>query len=211
MSRFSWNAVTRVAASCCVRSPWTTPGAPTSPANRHSCRWPTNSFITSPARACAEHNVQPGQPLRYWIETEEELPDLSLQPPGGEARKVSLDDANSSDGYPIQVRRLPRGTFVEYEATRETGVYRVFSGERTIYYVAQPDARESDLTPCDENDRAKVAKFLDVNYENDREQMFARIHESAPRKEVWSLCLLGVVALLCGEVWMTRRLVKSQS
>jgi len=159
----------------------------------------------------ADHNVQPGQPLRYWIETEEELPDLSLQPPGAETRKLALDGAAGSDGYPAQVRRLPRGTFVEYEATRETGVYRVLSGDRTIYYVAQPDSRESDLTPCDDKDRAKVGKFLDVTYENDREQMFKRIVETAPRKEVWTWCLIGVIALLCGEVWMTRRLVRNQS
>jgi hypothetical protein len=159
----------------------------------------------------AEHNVQPGQPLHYWIETEEELPDLSLQPPGSEIRKVSLDETTESDGYPVQVRRLPRGTFVEYEGTRETGVYRIYSGEKTIYYVAQPDPRESDLTPCNDADRAKVGKFIDVTYESDREQMFAHLLESAPRKEVWSWCLIGVVALLCGEVWMTRRLVRNQA
>jgi hypothetical protein len=50
-----------------------------------------------------------------------------------------------------------------------------------------------------------------VTYENDREQMFKRIVETAPRKEVWTWCLIGVIALLCGEVWMTRRLVKNQS
>ena len=42
-------------------------------------------------------------------------------------------------------------------------------------------------------------------------QMMAELEVGDQRREMWRLCLLGVVALLCGEVWMTRSLVRGRS
>src|SRR5262249_37691399 len=100
--------------------------------------------------------------------------------------------------------------FVVFSGTRETGVYRLTNGGRENYYVAQPDARESDLTPCDQADRDLVADLFPINYENDRERMFARMSSAEQPQEVWNWLLLAVVALLLGEVWMTRRMVKNR-
>jgi hypothetical protein len=123
-----------------------------------------------------------------------------------------LGAAGPSDraAYPAQVVRQSRGALLVYEGTCETGVYRLRTREGgTIYYVVQPDARESDLTPCTEEERARVAQILPVRYEADRSTMAQTWVSEGHRQEFWWWLLLGVIALLCAEVWMTRRLVKN--
>jgi hypothetical protein len=97
---------------------------------------------------------------------------------------------------------------------RETGVYRLHAPDgKTIYYVVHPKmAGESDLTPCNEEDREKVAKLVPgMRYQNDREQLGQEWISEHHRQELWSWLLLGLIALLCGEVWLTRRIVKNRN
>ncbi len=47
-----------------------------------------------------------------------------------------------------------------------------------------------------------------MKYQNDRGEMAASWVSEGHRQELWSWLLLGLVALLCSEVWMTRRMVK---
>jgi hypothetical protein len=168
----------------------------------------------------AEFNVQPGQPLRYRMETEAGPEGFTLEPPLGDARPLSAAP-NEHGTYPAQVTRLPRGALLLHEGTRETGVYRLRTPDRrTVYYVVQPDARESDLTPCSDEDREKVADLFNplklegdrrpLRYENDRGQILATLATTSQRQELWWWFLLGVVGLLCAEVWMTRRMVKNR-
>jgi hypothetical protein len=109
---------------------------------------------------------------------------------------------NVQPGQPLHYR---------HEGTRETGVYQLRTEDkRTLYYVVQPDPRESDLTPCDGADREKVAKLVPMTYENDRPKMTAVLTASSERQELWWWFLIGMIALLCGEVWMTRRIVRNR-
>jgi hypothetical protein len=158
----------------------------------------------------ADFNLAPGQPLRYRLESDSSLQGFTLQPPEGEAKPLTTD-GTSATAYPAHVLRQPQGALLIHEGTRETGVYRLKTPDsRTIFYVVQPDARESDLTACSDEDRANVAKGIPMRYENDRERMAAALAESSQRQEYWWWLLLGLVALLCAEVLLTRYLVKSQ-
>lgn len=158
----------------------------------------------------AEHNLQPGQPIRYRPESEEGLDALTLQPPEGEAKPLRFAGATEGGGFPAQLVRQPHGSLVVFEGTRETGVYRLTDGEQVIPYVVQPDPRESDLTPASDDDRAKVAALLPMTYEDDHAAILGKMTEATQRHEVWWLLLAGVVALLCGEVLMTRWMVKNR-
>jgi hypothetical protein len=160
----------------------------------------------------AEHSLQPGQPLHYRPDREDSLTGLSLQPPEGEAKPLVQEANPDADVFPVRVLRQAQGPLVVYEGTRETGVYQLKTPDhRTVYYVVQPDGRESDLTPCSEGDRERVAKLMPtMRYENDRERMGRELVASSERQEVWWWFLVGVVALLCGEVWMTRRLARNR-
>ena len=71
------------------------------------------------------------------------------------------------------------------------------------------DARESDLTPCTEEDRQKIARWLPVIY--GLENVKAEVPDVSERQDLWWLFLLGVILLLCGEVCWTRRMVRRRT
>jgi hypothetical protein len=158
----------------------------------------------------AEHNLAPGQPLRYRLESETPLERFTLQPPEGEARPLSADPTDRK-AYPARVTRTAGGAVLVHEGIRETGVYRLRTPEgRTIHYVARPDPRESDLTSCTDEDRERVAHLLPLRYENDRAQMASALAETRQRQEYWWWFLVGLIGLLCAELFLTRRMVKGR-
>jgi hypothetical protein len=75
-------------------------------------------------------------------------------------------------------------------------------------FVTPPDLRESDLTRCNDDDWRKVRDRLPVAWHADSPDKDSLAPETEQREELWWLFLLGVVGLLCMEVWMTRRLVR---
>jgi hypothetical protein len=167
------------------------------------------SYYLGGVRA-AEHNLQPGQPIRYRPESEDGLDALTLQTPEGAARPLRIGGSGDATSYPAQLLRQPNGPLVVFEGTRETGIYRLNAGDQAIPYVVQPDPRESDLTPCGEEERARVAKLIPMDYEDDRSEILKTMTVATQQHEVWWLMLVGVVALLCCEVLMTRWLVKNR-
>ncbi len=167
-------------------------------------------YYLAGARA-SEHNLNAGQPLHYRPGRDESLSGLMLQPPEGEAKPLVQDAAGNPDVLPVQVLRQAQGPLLVYEGTREAGVYRLQTAEhRTEYYVVQPDSNESDLTPCSDADRERVAKLVPMTYENDREKMIAAVVASTSRQEVWWWLFVAVILFLCGEVWMTRRIARNR-
>ncbi len=160
----------------------------------------------------AESNLQPGQPLHYRPDREDSLAGLMLQPPEGEAKPLVQDANPDADVYPVRVLRQPQGPLLVYEHTRETGVYQLKAPDhRTIYYVVQPDPRESDLTPCDDRDREKVARLLPtLKYENDRDKLTTALVAGSQWQPLWEVFLGGVIAFLCAEVFLTRRIARNR-
>jgi hypothetical protein len=166
-------------------------------------------YYLAGARA-AEFNLQPGQPLRYRSESDAQIEGFTLEPPLGETRPLRPGEP-TPDAYPAQWVRLPRGMALVYQATRETGVYKLHTPENnTVYYVVQPDARESNLAPTTEGDRERVGKIIPMTYQAHATDAAATVEAGPVRQEFWWLLLIGVIALLCGEVWMTRRLVMNR-
>jgi hypothetical protein len=159
----------------------------------------------------AFHNFQPGQPLVYRPQRNEPLDALILQPPEGDARPLVFVPSAGQNGYTAHLTQQAGEPLVVYEETRETGVYRLTAaGGRTVYYAAQADPRESDLTPCTDADRERVAQYLPMTYENEEEGLQAALPDTPPRQELWWWFFFGVVILLCGEVWLTRRIMKGR-
>ena len=160
--------------------------------------------------SAAAFNLQPGQPLHYHVETDASLDGYTLQPPSGPAKPLT-SGLPTDAAYPAQLLHQQRGAVLVYQDTSTPGVYRLTTPEQTtIYYVVQGDARESDLTPCTEADRQRVAALLPMQYENDRARMMPATPTTATKQEFWWLLLLGVIVLLCAEVVMTRWMVKNR-
>lgn len=157
-----------------------------------------------------DFNLAPGQPLRYRLDEERPLHEFTLQPPGGEPRPLGAETGNKGI-IPAQMLKQPRGAVLTVDALRDTGVYRLKTPDNgTVYYVTPGDPREADLTPATDDDRALVAKVFPMDYVKEPDQLLAQRTTAVERKDVWVWFFVGVLLLLCVEVFMTRRMVQKQ-
>ncbi len=166
-------------------------------------------YYLAGARA-AEFNLQPGQPIRYRLFSNAPPDGFRLQPPVGDEKPLSFGPP-SPDTFAAQLTPLPHAALV-CDETREAGVYRLTTPEgRIVTYVSQPDPRESELASANDEERAQVAKVVPMQYESDRTKILTARNAPAQADEWGPIFLVGMIALLCGEVWMTRRMVKNRS
>jgi hypothetical protein len=136
-------------------------------------------------------NLEARQPIVF-RPSDGELPGpVTVQPPDGPAHRISVKE------WPLV-----------YDDTRETGVYKLTTDTGKVqYYVVQPDAGESDLTPCNDDDRANVARlFRTMNYVFAPNEILSQTAGPETKLEFWWLLLLLVIALLAFEVRMTRKI-----
>jgi hypothetical protein len=140
-----------------------------------------------------ELNVQPGQPLRFrsGLAMAQKLPASALlYPPDGPPQ-------------PLNVEHWP----YDCVQARATGVYKLqVGGGPPAWFVVQPDPEESDLTPCRDEDWKGLASLVPVHYGNEPAEVVAPEQDSSQALDLWWLVLIGVMAMLCGEVWLTRRM-----
>ena len=165
-------------------------------------------YYLAGARA-TEHNLTPGQPLRHRIEGSLEGWTLALP----EAEPLPLSMVPGTQG--THLVRLSEIGDLSFDDTRLSGVYRLRSPEgKTTWYVVPRDVREGDLTPLGEDDRAKLGKLLSVRFDaREGGPGSEEVSADAPevqRQELWLYLLVGMIGLLCLEVWMTRRLVRNR-
>jgi hypothetical protein len=179
-------------------------------------------YYLAGARA-AEHNLEPGQALHYRLPRDASLEGLLLQSPSDPEPKPLIVGADEEDKvYSARMVEQAQGPLLIHEGLGETGIWKLTTQDRqTVYYVVQPDPREADLTPFvlkknrkdekEESDEEKVGKHVAFTYENDVDNLLLSLSQNSRRQFFWWWFLIGVVLLLCGEVWLTRRIVKSRA
>lgn len=140
----------------------------------------------------SRQNLKAGQHIRYTPSGYVPPSSAQVKPPQGEVKEQ-------------KVERWP----LDYPDTREAGVYQVAAGGNTTYFVVTPDARESNLTPSTEEDRKKVSDLIPMQYKDDK-NVDLSLAALEQKQELWFWLLIGVIVLLCGEVWLTRRIVLSR-
>jgi hypothetical protein len=161
-------------------------------------------YYLAAARA-TEHNLPPGQPIRHRIEGS--LQGWTLQTPEGSERRLSTEP-NTPDAVLVH---HSDNNILRYDATKISGVYRLRSPEgKATWFVVPRDPREGDLTPLDDEDRAKLAKLIGLTFDHDEADEAESAPEELQRQELWLYALIGVILLLGVEVWMTRRLVRNR-
>ena len=100
---------------------------------------------------------------------------------------------------------------VAYSGTDSVGVYRLRTEDKRIYYyTGQADVEESDLAPCTADDWKKVQEFIPMTYLTDRDARNSPLATELHTQELWWWLMLGVIGLLCAELWMTRRIVRGR-
>lgn len=140
----------------------------------------------------AAFNLVPGRPLAYEPFDDEAPGSLTIQPPHGPKKDLVADH------WP----------FI-YSDTRVAGVYRLTSpAGKTVYYVVQPDTDDGDdLTPASDQDRKSVADIMPFAYSEDAQ---AILRGPGQPLQLWWWILVGFIALLCFEVWLTRRIAMNR-
>lgn len=143
-----------------------------------------------------EWNVQPGQPVR-----------LRPQAFGGDAPPERLL-ITPPVGKPLSVR--PDAWPWSFAGTGAVGAYRVQAEQRPpVFFAVHGDPRESDLTPCSAEDRRRLAQLVPLRF-----GLAAAAEEAGgteQRHDLWWMFMIGVIVLLCGEIWFTRRLVRKRT
>lgn len=101
---------------------------------------------------------------------------------------------------------------LDFEETRETGVYKLKTDSGKVhYFVVQPDAGESEMKSCADGDRKEVQSYFPEGrfiYENDRgkiKELYLK-NDNPPR--LWWLFLLLVMAFLMIELLYARTLAR---
>lgn len=170
----------------------------------------------------ANYNLRPGQPLRFRVEGES-WNALTLARPKEEALPLVFDDPAPMAGRPgrpsaprsgahrAQLLQTPPSTVVTYSGTDSVGVYRLRTDERKIYYfTGLADLEESNLAPCSPEDWNAVQEYVPMTYLTDRDARNSPLAAELHSEEFWWWLMLGVVGLLCAELWMTRRIVRGR-
>jgi hypothetical protein len=98
-----------------------------------------------------------------------------------------------------------------FSDTATPGVYRFTTASgRTTFFAVQDDPRERDRTPFTETDRealrAAIPTLAFVAIPDEIQSQTHTVNGTIRRTELGWLVMLGVLALLIGEVWAVRRL-----
>ena len=164
----------------------------------------------------ANYNLRPGQPLRFRLEGES-WNALTLERPGEEALPIVFDKTpQGADGsrpatHPAQLLQTPPTTVMAYSGTDSVGVYRLRTEEnKTFFYTGQAEVEESNLAPCTSEDWEKIQEFIPMTYLTDHDARNSPLAAELHTEELWWWLMLGVIGLLCAELWMTRRIVRGR-
>jgi hypothetical protein len=158
-------------------------------------------------------NVQQGQPLVYRLNKGQKLDGFKLKSPSGTEKPLAINPSEPEKTYPARLTAHPHGDLLTIENQAECGTWELSYKDkerRSSYFVIQTEPQELNLAPSTEEERKAVGEYVPFTYSNDPQQLLATIGSRDERQEIWWWLMLGVVALLCGEVWMTRRIVKNR-
>ncbi len=130
----------------------------------------------------------------------------SMLSPGQEIRvpvaTSSEAQLTTPDGRSIALR--PKDGGLRYADTGAVGVYRLIqSGHEPTHFIFAQDRAETDLERCSPDDWRKVAERIPLADGDNNDDNAAL---SRPRQDLWWLFLVAVMAFLCCEIVLTRRL-----
>ncbi len=148
--------------------------------------------------------VRAGEPLVFPLDPPA-APDVDTLP-------LVMPDGGSARATVVRTGSSPHARF---DDTHEAGVYRLTLPNppgALAYAAVTGDGRESDLSPLDPAEAARLAQGWPFEFETSPDRLAARLSAAEPggKHEVWRLLVLAALGFLCVEVYLTRRIVRSQ-
>lgn len=130
--------------------------------------------------------VPQGEPVNDWVCTNPDDEDVEVVLAGDELRpQLRIDDT-----------WLP-------------GVYELKHGDnRPEFFVVDFDRTESDLTPLADERWTELTEAEHLHRIESPDELFDALKSDTARVELWHILLLVFLAILVGEVYLTRRLVQ---
>ncbi|MFP6763100.1 MAG: BatA domain-containing protein [Planctomycetaceae bacterium] len=156
------------------------------------------------AAAESSRNVETSTPLVLGVEPDDAETDwVVVDSEGNESTPVRAGD-ELNPMLRFDGTRLP-GIYEFRRLNREAGATGAGPGE---LFVVNCDRSESDLTQLSDETWGSLTGQDRLRRMDQPEELFAALNSDSARVEIWQLLLLGFCALLTGEVFMTRRLVR---
>ncbi|TWU06694.1 hypothetical protein CA54_50930 [Symmachiella macrocystis] len=147
-------------------------------------------------------NVNVGEPLLQPLIDEAAEAEIRVNRPdgttatpeiGGEPPLVRFDDTSAPGVYELEQPRRNRGGTRSSVATR---------------FVVNFDRGERDLTPLSVTEIEELSADGRITFVDSPDDLEAQLLTDDSRTELWQMLVVLVFALLCLEIWMTRRLVQ---
>jgi hypothetical protein len=163
-----------------------------------------HEWIFQLASGRVTRNVDTGSPLLFPIPQEDDPANwVFINPDGEELEALAAGD---------ELRPM-----VRLDQTHLPGTYRLrkrptanedANPANDEFFVVNFDRTESELTPLTDELWAELTDEERLHRIETPEELFESLESEASRIELWHLLLLAFVAILIGEVFMTRRLVQ---
>jgi hypothetical protein len=157
--------------------------------------------------AAASRNVETGEPLIFAVSPEiaEQAAAFRFVGPG---QKEFSPQRGGDDTKPV----------LRLDDTHVPGVYvlrpkpdvappAAVAAIRNEHFVVNFDRGESDLKPLDDTQQAKLSANDRLKFLENVDDLQTRLAGDAPQSEIWQFMMLVILALLAGELFLTRRLV----
>ncbi len=140
---------------------------------------------------------------------------FDLVPPPPSATKFLPIQTPSGESFRAALTRASGIARARYEATAEPGVYRLSLPDPPggfAYATVGGDGRETDLSPLDPTESARLSDGWPLSFEPDPSHLIDQMLSALPggRRELWRGLVLAALAGLCVEIYLTRKLVRGQ-
>ncbi len=175
----------------------------TLPVNPDFVPWAHELIYQLASASTGAHAARPGEPIAL---------ELDPVPPAG-VLNLGVTTPSGSQAQATVVRSQGKAQ-ARLDDTSEPGIYQVHLPDPpggSAFATVAADVRESDLRPLEPAEVKALARELPLSFETEPDRLTGRMFARGPesRHEIWRYLVLGTLAGLCMEVWLTRRMVKS--
>ncbi|MEX1095218.1 MAG: VWA domain-containing protein [Planctomycetales bacterium] len=159
------------------------------------------------ATGLSARNVQVGEPLLLPVPADLVLDDYAFHAPDGSALPPRAAGDELRPAARLGETQLA-GIYEFRRRASENGGAQPGPGALREFFVVDFDRAESDLAVLDEPARQDLAAGDRLAFVSTLDELKAAMFTDSSRTEVWPLLLFVFLAILVGEVVMTRRLVQ---
>ena len=163
-----------------------------------------HEWIFQLASGRVTRNVDTGSPLLFPIAQDDDAANWVFITPDGEEVEALAAGDELRPMVRLDQTHLP-GTFRLRKRPLANEKPNAANDE---FFVVNFDRSESELTPLTDELWAELTEEERLHRIETPDELFESLETAASRIELWHLLLLAFVAILIGEVFMTRRLVQ---